>query len=236
MHCLVTGGGLNETGQWVAVSNGLLLPMRVVMARFRGTLWAAMRPGVAHGTLRPPMGKSRQQVENRLHKLGRTKWNVPIWERYPHGQGVLVYLARSPRGGPLATRRRLACDGEQVIFRDDERAKGTARPAQRRPMRLPLDQFLGRWLRHVPPPHAVLVRCWGVYAHTQGDELGRCRQPLGQGPIETPMPLDEPHDRQGWGEAPRECCPVCGQRLVCTALRPRAGVPPPAAPGWAQVA
>ena len=30
IHCLVTGGGLNATGQWVAVRHGFLLPMRVV--------------------------------------------------------------------------------------------------------------------------------------------------------------------------------------------------------------
>jgi Putative transposase/Transposase zinc-binding domain len=236
IHCLVTGGGLSPAGQWVAVRNGFLLPMRVVTALFRGKLLAAMRQGVAHGTLKPPAGKSPQQVENLLNKLGRMKWNVHIRERYPHGHGVLVYLARYLRGGPLANRRLLSCDGEQVVFWYEERSKGPARPAQQRLMRLPLDQFLGRWLRHIPPPHAVLVRCWGLYAHTQGDELARCRQQLGQGPIETPAPRDGPHDREGWSEAPPECCPVCGQRLVCTALLPRAGVPPPAETRWEQVA
>jgi Transposase zinc-binding domain/Putative transposase len=43
IHCLVTGGGLNETGQWVAVRHGFLLPMRVIMALFRGKLLAAIR-------------------------------------------------------------------------------------------------------------------------------------------------------------------------------------------------
>jgi hypothetical protein len=173
---------------------------------------------------------------NLLNKLGRTKWHVHIRERYPHGQGVLVYLARYLRKGPLANGWLRSCDGEQVIFWYEERAKGPARPAQRRPMCLPLDQFLGRWLRHIPPPHAVQVRCWGLYAHTQGDELARCRQQLGQGPVESPAPLDEPHDRQGGGKSPPECCAVCGQPLVCTALLPRAGVPPPAETGWEQVA
>jgi hypothetical protein len=124
MHCLVTGGGLSPAGQGVAVRNGFLLPMRVVRTLFRGKRLAAMRQGVAHGTLKPPEGKSRQQVENRLNKLGRMKWNVHIRERYPHGQGVLVYPARSLRGGPLATRRLRSCEGEQVVFRYAERPKG----------------------------------------------------------------------------------------------------------------
>jgi hypothetical protein len=58
IHCLVTGGGLNEAGQWVAVSNGFLLPMRVVMALFRGKFLAALRQGVAQGTLKPPRARA----------------------------------------------------------------------------------------------------------------------------------------------------------------------------------
>lgn len=81
MHTLVTGGGLNATGPWGAVRNGFLLPMAVVMAVFRGKLRAAIQQGLAQGTRQLPPGKSRQQMEHLLNKLGRTKWNVPIGER-----------------------------------------------------------------------------------------------------------------------------------------------------------
>jgi hypothetical protein len=82
IHCVVTGGGLTDAGQWVTVRHGFLLPMRVVMAVFRGKLLAAIRQGVPHGQLRPPQGRSLQQLENLLNKLGRQKWNVHIRERY----------------------------------------------------------------------------------------------------------------------------------------------------------
>jgi hypothetical protein len=42
LHCLVTGGGLNAAGQWVAVRNGFLLPARVGMAVLRGTMLDAI--------------------------------------------------------------------------------------------------------------------------------------------------------------------------------------------------
>lgn len=63
------------------VRNGFLLPMAVVMAVFRGKLRAAIQQGLAQGTRQLPPGKSRQQMEHLLNKLGRTKWNVPIGER-----------------------------------------------------------------------------------------------------------------------------------------------------------
>jgi hypothetical protein len=236
LHCLVTGGGLNASGQWMAVRHGFLWPMRVVMALFRGKLLAAIRQGVAQGRLQLPAGQRRQHVENLLNKLGRTTWNVHIRERYPSGQGVLIYLARDLRGGPISHARLLSCEGEQVVFRYEERAKGPGGQAQQRTMRLPLAQFIGRWLLHVPPVRAVRVRCWGLYAHTQGEALAVCRQHVGQGPVDAPAPRDGRHESEAGDEAPSERCPVCGQRLVCTARIPRAGVPPPAETGWEHVA
>jgi hypothetical protein len=236
IHCLVTGGGLHAAGQWVAVRNGFLLPMRVVMAVFRGKLRAAIRQGLQQGRLQPPAGRSCQQVENLLNKLGRQKWNVHIRERYPHGHGVLVYLARYLRGGPISQRRLLSGDDQRVVFRYEERAKGPGGQAKPGTMRLPLEQFIGRLLLHVPPVGAVRVRCWGLYAHSQGAELALCRQQVGQGPVEAPALLESPRDGKGWGEESPERCPVCGQLLVCVALVPRAGAPPPAQTAWEHVA
>ena len=56
LHCLVTGGGLTPEGQWRAVRNGFLLPVRVVMAVFRGKLLAAIDAAVRGGTLTLPDG------------------------------------------------------------------------------------------------------------------------------------------------------------------------------------
>jgi Putative transposase len=236
VHGLVTGGGLHAAGPWVAVRHGFLWPVRVVMAVFRGTLRAAIHQGMPHGRLTPPAGRSRQPLEHRLNQRGRQKWHVPSRERYPPGQGVLVYLARDLRGGPLSNRRLRACDGQRVVLAYEERAQGPEGQARPRTMDLPLEPFLGRWLLHVPPAGAVRVRCWGLYAHTQGDALAQCRQPLGQGRVEAPEPLDGPREGEAWGEESRERCPVCGPPLVGTALLPRAGVPPPTEPGWEQVA
>ena len=36
VHCLVTGGGITSSGKWQAVTNGYLLPVRVVRLIFRG--------------------------------------------------------------------------------------------------------------------------------------------------------------------------------------------------------
>jgi hypothetical protein len=80
------------------------------------------------------------------------------------------------------------------------------------------------------------VRYWGLYAHNQGEELAWCREPLGQGLMAGPEGVVRPPEGTGWAEVPLEGCPVCGPPLVCRALLPRVGVPPPAETGWEQVA
>jgi hypothetical protein len=41
---------------------------------------------------------------------------VHIRERYRHGAGVVTYLARYLRGGPIKNARLVACDGARVTF------------------------------------------------------------------------------------------------------------------------
>ena len=135
VHCLVTGGGWTSEGHWKAIRHGFLLPARVVMAVFRGKMLAALRQAWAHGTVVLPASLRPQQWLNLLNRLGhpmKTKWNVRIMERYRHGAGVVTYLARYLRGGPLKNARLVAYDGARVTFtsraRQEEAEAGPAAP------------------------------------------------------------------------------------------------------------
>ena len=229
VHCLVTGGGLTTTGSWVAVRNGFLLPARVVMAVFRGKMVAAIRQTFARGALALPEPMRPQQLLNLLNRLGhptKTKWNVRIMERYHHGAGVVTYLARYLRGGPIKNARLVAWDGADITF--TYRAPGD--PLRQR-MTLPVAAFLQRWLLHVPVPQTRVVRCYGLYHQTHAEALAVCRTALGQPPMETPVPLTWQPVCAPRGEAHPERCPTCGQLLVCTGVIPRGGAPPPVLAG-----
>jgi hypothetical protein len=235
LHCLVTGGGLTPAGQWVAVRHGFLLPARVVMAIFRGKMVAAIRQTFARGALALPEPMRPQQFVNLLHRLGhptKTRWNVRIMERYRHGAGVVTYLARSLRGGPIKNARLVAYDGDRVTLtyraRQEEAEAGSA-SLQR--MTLPVADVLQRWLLHVPVPQTRVVRAYGLYHPTHAVALAVCRTALGQAPMEVPVCLDWQTVCAQRGEAHPERCPTCGQRLVCTGVIPRGGAPPRLASG-----
>jgi hypothetical protein len=225
LHCLVTGGGLTDAGHWRPVRHGFLLPVRVVMAVFRGKRLAALRQGLAQGQLQLPEGRSRQQLENLLNKLGRTKWHVHIRERYAHGAGVLTYVARYLRGGPIANTRLVWCAHGEVTFRYRVNGEGADRQP-RGVMTLPIAEFIQRYLLHVPPPGTKVVRGYGLYAPTKGAALARCREQLGQGPVVRAAGLDWQTACSQRGEDHPERCPVCGCLLVCNGVIPRASGPP----------
>jgi hypothetical protein len=231
LHCLVTGGGLTPAGQWVAVRHGFLLPARVVMAVFRGKMVAAIRQTLARGALTLPEPMRPQQLCNLLNRLGhptKTKWNVRIMERYRHGAGVVTYLARYLRGGPMKNTRLVAYDGDRVTFTYRARQEEAASPQR---MTLPVADFLQRWLLHVPVPQTRVVRCYGLYHQTHAEGLTVCRTALGQPPMEVPPALDWQTVCAQRGDAHPERCPTCGQRLVCTSVIPRGGAPPPVRAG-----
>jgi hypothetical protein len=230
IHCLVTGGGLTPAGHWMAGHNGYLLPGRVVMAVFRGKLLDALRRAWGRGALALPAAMRPQPFLNLLNRLGHTKktrWNVRIMARYPYGQGVATSLARSMRGGPLKNARLVSFDRREVTFRyhdnHDTPAGGNGRV---KPMRLPLAAFIRRVLLHVPVLHSQVVRCYGLYHHSQAAGLARCRAVLGQRAVEAPVKLDWQTSCAHRGEAHPERCPRCGQLLVCSAIIPRGGAPP----------
>jgi hypothetical protein len=139
------------------------------------------------------------------------KWNVNFRERYNHGEGVVTYLAKYLRGGPINNHRIVACENEEVTFRyriNDEvsNKQGT--------MRLSVEQFIQRYLLHVPAPRSQSVRYYGLYAPGKKDLLDKCREIFGQLPVKETEFLDWQKFCQERGDEHPEVCPQCGKRLV----------------------
>jgi len=227
VHCLVSGGGLSPDGDWRAVRTGFLLPVAVVRALFRGKVLGATEALWTTGHLQVPPSLGDDGMRRVLVAAARQKWNIRIAERYPHGRGVMKYLARYVRGGPIKDHRLVAFDGSHVTFRygnhRDLDAHGKPRQAE---LILTRDEFLRRWSDHVPLPGVHMVRAWGLYASTQRKKLTHCRSQLPEEETTWERPqqvnAEPPRDHT----RPWEHCPVCQQAMVVTQVLPRAGAPP----------
>ncbi len=227
VHCLVSGGGLTVRGQWGAVRTGYLLPVAVVRALFRGKVLGAIEELWSTGQLSLSPRLDDDGVRQVLVEAARQKWNIRIAERYKHGQGVVKYLARYVRGGPIKDHRLVAFDGEQVTLRYGAHRERDARGnPQQRELTLSVAEFLRRWSEHVPLPGVHTVRAWGLYASTQRPKLAQCQAQLPEQDASRETPTRVEDEPPGDRARPWEQCPVCHQSMVVTQVLPRAGAPP----------
>ena len=227
LHCLITGGGLGSDGLWRAVENGYLLPSRVVMMKFRGKLLAYLNKAVEDGKFRLPDGMNLRRWKNLKNKLGRVKWNVHIRERYEHGEGVMTYLARYIRGGPISNKRLISCRDGKVTFWYRVKGEGSSNK-KTATMTLPVDHFIQRYLLHVPEPRTKVVRYYGLYNPGKKAQLEKCREGFDQDPIEESEFPDWQTYCEGRGDDHPELCPICGKRLINLSVIPNLrNMPPP---------
>ena len=215
VHVLVADGGLSAQGAWVKPRRSHFLPARVVMLLFRGKLLAVLREAVAGGRLRLPPDINRTRMIALLNRLRRKKWNVHIRARYAHGAGVAAYLARYLRGGPLKNTQLLPADGIRVRFRYHPHRDEDDAGAEALVMTLSPEDFLGRYLPHLPLPRLQQLRAYGLYGPAQRARLERARAALGQPPIEEPKPLNPQDFLARFRQTPESArCPRCGAALL----------------------
>ena len=192
------------------MTNGYLLPVRVVRVIFRGKFLDGVKKALDRGQLRLAVETNEQRVKDLLNQLGRKKWNVCIRERYSHGTGVIRYLARYVRGGPLSNGKLLSLGGAGVTFRYRDHHDGKVKP-----MTLTAEEFIGRTLRHVPDKGMVVLRHYGLYGRCGKTLRDQCRAQLGQGEEPSPKVLTVAQYWEKTGHGEKLCCPVCGERMIC---------------------
>lgn len=228
VHCLVAAGGLALDGTWCSIRNGYLLPFRQVRHHFRERFCSELARRLRRGELELPPDLSSEQALRIVARARRRKWNVRVEAPYRHGEGVATYLARYLKGGPLKNRRLVAFDGEQVTFGygDFREADAGGRP-KAKTMRLPVVEFLGRLLLHVPPPGMKTVRSYGLYSPKRREELEAARAAIDPSPewSAAHRRLGRRQQRSARAATPR--CRVCGLALVVRRDPPTSGIPPP---------
>jgi hypothetical protein len=211
LHCLLTAGGAARDGSWCEPHRDVLVACRPLGELFRGHFLRRLQALIRHGKVRLPPDYRDIDGIWLLRRCARKKWTPHISARYEHGRGVLLYLARYIRGGPLRNSSLLAADSQHVTFAY-KNSRDLDSHGRRRihTLDLGIDDFLSRLLLHIPKPHTRLVRGWGLYAHTQASLREHCRQQIGSPPaIDSASRLDSPR----WRSHPLHC-PVCGTRLL----------------------
>lgn len=209
VHCLISGGGLTDTGQWKPVTNGYLLPVRVVKHLYRGKMLAALTGALERDQLALPAQHTNTEWMRCVRALYKHNWNVHLAQRYEHGQGVMKYLARYVKGGPIHDGRVHRADQDHVDIGYTDHHDGMVKR-----LRLATDEFISRILWHAPEPGQHTVRHYGLYANAARAKRDCARSALGQMPSK-PMAQTNWQDLlEDMGLSDKARCPRCRRSLV----------------------
>jgi len=202
IHCLVTSGGMTRDNEWKELEGDYLLPIRVLKKLFRGKLQAFIKEGVENKDACLPRNETLPAF-HRIHRsLYKKEWSVRIQEKYKHGKGVVLYLARYMKGGPIKPQQIISCN-QQVTFSYKDH-----RDQKIKILKLKTDEFMRRILWHVPEIGIHVVRHYGLYASNNLKKRNVCRKVVGGLEEIKNCAGKDSEDTINW------CCKVCGERLL----------------------
>jgi hypothetical protein len=210
VHCLVSAGGIDPEGQWRNSRGSYLVPVKALAALFRGKLLARLSELLERGLLTLPSAAPQAHWRACIARQYRVHWNVQLAQRYEHGRGVALYLARYVKGGALPKSRALWEHDQQVSFAYTDHRDGRAKTLSLKPQ-----QFLARVLWHAPPRGQHMVRYCGLYATGAAHEHARARAVLTAQPMPA-MPQPLASHRLDTAAAHVVECPQCKRPLART--------------------
>jgi hypothetical protein len=168
VHGIVPGGGLTPDGKtWLACRPGFFLSVRVLSRLFRRRFLEELVRAHQAGKLQF-FGEHAASADAKVFKtalapLRQCEWVVYAKRPFAGPQAVLAYLSRYTHRVAISNARLLAVDEHGVTFRwKDYRAKGKNRY---KPMTLPPEEFMRRFLLHVLPGGFHRIRHYGLLAN-----------------------------------------------------------------------
>jgi len=208
VHCVVPAGGLSlDHTRWIRSRDNYFLPEEVLSELFRGKFVDALKQAFHNGQL---------NFQGDLKLLAEPK-TFAAWLRPLHRQDWVVYLKR-PFGGPEYVLRylgrythRVAISNHRLVSFVDGQVTfhwcDSADHNKQKPLPLPVDEFLSRFLLHLLPEGFVRIRNFGFLANRKrATLLALCFHLLGsvQG-SQTKQPACSTEDSPDLWR-----CPKCG--------------------------
>jgi hypothetical protein len=199
VHCVVPCGGFSEDGsRWIVFSPDDL-PREVLSSRFRTLLCKGIRVAARQGKLdRLPASVS---VETILAKLTTREWRVYAKPPFGGAEKLYEYLSRYVYRVAITNERIESYENGRVTFWWRDYRHGN----EEKPCVLEAQEFLRRYLTHVPPRGFVRIRSYGFLGNrNRKQNLERARQLIAKaGPPRTRAPYK-----------PLRLCPACAGRAL----------------------
>jgi hypothetical protein len=210
LHCIVTGGALQQTEEgprWRSAAKDFLFPVLPLSREFRDRFCAGLLRLQRRGRLKLVGQAAGVEVAGLVKRMRSKRWEVFIKPAPDDPRDLCGYLGKYTY--------RIAISNHRIVFIGQGRVRFTYHDnrdgGQEKEMELPALEFMRRFLLHVLPGRFVRIRHYGLHHSSRRQALQQCRRLLGQ--VQKLSKVPELEWRE-WaesvlGEDPRRC-PFCG--------------------------
>jgi len=214
-HFSTTTGGLSEDlSQW----KKLFFHQETLMKMWRYQIIQLFRKKQQQLIIPQSIQKQLNQTftfNHFLDRLYKKNWIVHCTKPSDDHKQNVSYLGRYVKRPPIAESKLRHYDGHDITFTYLDHTTKTYRN-----LKLPVDQFIARFIQHIPDVGFRVIRYYGLLAHrVRGKLLPIAYQLLGQEkpPPETPATYAE-LIQKNFNFNPLICI-LCGQPLVLATVR-----------------
>ena len=166
IHMIITGGGYSQGG-WVASSKDFLLPVRAMSKMFRGLFVSLLRKAFNSGDIVFDKDEFDVSIDEAMGK----KWVVYCKKPFKGTKGVFRYLGNYTHRTAITNNRLVKVTADKTTFRYKD-----YKDDSQKIMTLDNEEFIRRFLMHVPPCGFTRIRQYGIYASAcKKTKLAKCR-------------------------------------------------------------
>jgi hypothetical protein len=231
VHCIVTGGGL-QNDLWKGAKNSFFIPVRVMSRLFRGKFLFYLKQAYEQGKLKYEGQiqslQGEREFQQSLDQLYTKEWIVYCKPPFQSPEHVLNYLGRYTHKVAISNHRILQMDAGKVTFTWRDYSDGN----RKKIMTLNAIEFIRRFLLHILPHRFVKIRHYGILSNRNREtKLKQAKTILGrQSAI-----ADSPEEKRTWAELllnitgkDYTICPCCGlgKMIEKITLKPQCCSPP----------
>ena len=168
IHCIVSGGGINGTGNWVKekrANGNYLFPKPVMEKEYKLYFLKKLQTLLEQQKIQTA---DTSDLKITIERLSKIRWNVHANAPFGGPAQILEYLGRYTHKTAITAHRIKEITSTSITFTyKDYRSIGTgnADEKKQKPMTLSHEEFARRFEQHILPKRFVKIRHGGYLAH-----------------------------------------------------------------------
>lgn len=160
VHMIVTGGGINNLGEWIDSKDDYFLPVKVISRKFRGKLLSMIKEEELTFYKEYEYLNDKKELNKYLKPLYDKEWVCYSKKPFNNVGEVYEYLGRYAFKVCMSNERIVKVTDTHVVFTYKDRMDNN----KEKTMKLKGEEFIRKFLMHSLPHSFMKIRHFGLLA------------------------------------------------------------------------